>query len=351
MRKAKAFAGLWVAAMGGTLSLERDAAEVIELSSGGRVISIPANPDTIQGFTGDVYLDEFALHQDAEAIWSALFPSISKSRDLRLSVFSRPAGQSGKFYALWKSPASAGWSKHRVDIHQAVVNGCEHDIAELRAGMHDETAFASNYLCEFVDEAYALLSYDLLASCVNDELAYELDGEDLDKCVDLFGGMDIGRKHDLTVIYLIERVGVHHITRGVIELRNTRFAGQMAALDRVMGIRNLRRMCIDQTGLGMQLAEAAEDKYGHRIEPITFTPGVKTELAGLTKRVFEQGHVEIPDERRLIDDLHSVRKVVTTAGNERYEAPRDAGGHADRYWALALALHAADRPSRGWVMA
>jgi len=32
---------------------------------------------------------------------------------------------------------------------------------------------------------------------------------------------------------------------------------------------------------------------------------------------------------------------VTQAGNVRYAAPRDEGSHADRWTAMALALHAA----------
>ena len=42
------------------------------------------------------------------------------------------------------------------------------------------------------------------------------------------------------------------------------------------------------------------------------------------------------------EDLHSVRKVVTAANNIRLDADRDERGHADRFWALALAHHAAD---------
>ncbi len=43
------------------------------LPGGVRIIALPANPMTARGFTGDVLLDEFAMHRDDEAIWSALF--------------------------------------------------------------------------------------------------------------------------------------------------------------------------------------------------------------------------------------------------------------------------------------
>ena len=42
----------------------------------------------------------------------------------------------------------------------------------------------------------------------------------------------------------------------------------------------------------------------------------------------------------LRDDLHSLKRTTTSAGNVRFVADRSENGHADRAWALALALHA-----------
>jgi phage FluMu gp28-like protein len=39
-------------------------------------------------------------------------------------------------------------------------------------------------------------------------------------------------------------------------------------------------------------------------------------------------------------DLRSVTKQTTEAGNIRFTAERTPDGHADRFWALALAVHA-----------
>lgn len=35
----------------------------------GRIIGLPANPETARGFTGDVLLDEFAMHAFDREIW------------------------------------------------------------------------------------------------------------------------------------------------------------------------------------------------------------------------------------------------------------------------------------------
>jgi phage FluMu gp28-like protein len=91
----------------------------------------------------------------------------------------------------------------------------------------------------------------------------------------------------------------------------------------------------------MQLAEELVQKYGSRVEPITMTAPVKESLASRILAVFQKGELYIPDHPPLIDDLHSMQRTVTVAGNIRYAAPREAGSHADRWTALALALHAA----------
>lgn len=48
----------------------------IEMPNGVRLIGLPARPETVRGFTGDVFLDEFAMHKDDREIWAAIFPTI-----------------------------------------------------------------------------------------------------------------------------------------------------------------------------------------------------------------------------------------------------------------------------------
>ena len=52
----------------------RETVEEIGLANGSRIVSLPANADTVRGFSGHIFLDEFAFHRDAHAIWAAVFP-------------------------------------------------------------------------------------------------------------------------------------------------------------------------------------------------------------------------------------------------------------------------------------
>jgi phage FluMu gp28-like protein len=103
---------------------------------------------------------------------------------------------------------------------------------------------------------------------------------------------------------------------------------------------------MDATGLGRQLAERAQERFGaRRVEAVTFTSAVKEELAYPLRAAFERRAVRLPADKHIRADLRAIKKVATTGGQVRFDADRGPGGHADRFWALALAHHAA-RPAQ-----
>ena len=106
-----------------------DKALEVSLPGGSKITALPANPGTARGFSASVFLDEFAFHKDSRAIWKALFPVISAGHDLR--VVSTPNGKGNKFYELMTSDDGA-WSRHTVDIYEAVRQGLPRDIDQLR---------------------------------------------------------------------------------------------------------------------------------------------------------------------------------------------------------------------------
>ena len=340
LRKAALMLPLVTAAADGVVQINKQSAEAIELSTGGRVISLPATAATAQGYTGHVVIDEAAWIPDVDALWTAIVPTISTRKEYRLSVVSTPGPRAGMFHRLWNS-ADDTWSRHRVTIYDAKDGGAPHDVEALRAAVADEVTWRSAYECEFVDEAHALLPYDLLQSRTDAALAYHLNLKTMTGPGNLYAGYDVGRKHDLSVLIVLERVKEEFRWRGAVELRQSPFHEQSELLDSVLRARGVRRLCIDQSGLGMQLAEELVRKHSSRIEPVTMTAPVKESLTSRILAVFQRGSLEIPDHRPLIEDLHSMQRTITIAGNVRYAAPRESGSHADRWTALALALHAA----------
>lgn len=305
---------------------------------GSRITALPANPDTARGFSANVFLDEFAFHKDSGAIWKALFPVISAGWKLR--VTSTPNGKSGKFYEL-DTGSDDVWSRHTVDIYQAVADGLPRDIEELRAGLSDEDAWAQEYELKYLDEASAWLPYDLITSC-EDPAAGNPDNYQGGVC---FVGVDIGRREDLFVIDVEELVGDVLWERERIELKNAKFAEHDAALDDVMLRYRVGRVCMDQTGMGEKPVEDAKRRYGeYRVEGVLFTPPNKLVMATAGKERFEDRTIRIPEgQPKLRSDLHKLRKVSGPTGAPRFVAERDED-HADRTWAKFLAVNAAGGP-------
>ena len=78
---------------------------------------------------------------------------------------------------------------------------------------------------------------------------------------------------------------------------------------------------------------------------IMFTNKSKEEMDYNLRTNFEDKSVFIPNDHDIREDLHSIRRVATKAGNIRFDADSaEVNGHADRFWALALALIACSVP-------
>jgi phage FluMu gp28-like protein len=309
------------------------AMEVI-LPYGTSILALPANPDTARGFSRNVFLDEFAIHKDSKAIWGALFPVVSKGWDLR--VTSTPKGKGNKFYEIMTGDDPV-WSRHIVDIYQAVEDGLDRNIDELRAGMNDEDLWEQEFELKWLDEASSWLSYDLIFSCEDPEAG---DPERYEGGV-CFIGVDIGRRNDLFVIVVLEQVGDVLWLREMVELKRASFAEQDAALDEIMRRYRVARGCMDQTGMGEKPVEDAQRRYGERIEGVLFTGPNKLVMATAGKERFEERTIRIPEGNvPLRGDLHKLRKVMGPTGAPRFVAERD-DDHADRTWAIFLAVNAA----------
>lgn len=311
----------------------------VTFPGGSRITAIPANPDTARGFSANVVLDEFAFHKDSRAIWGALFPVISRS-GLKLRVVSTPNGKGNKFYELMTGKDD-GWSRHVVDIHQAVAEGLDRDVEVLRKGMGDEDLWAQEFELKWLDEASSWLSYDLISGAEHPE-AGKPSGYQGGPC---FVGVDIAARNDLFVIWVDELVGDVLWTREIVAKRRLSFAGQDAELARIFNTYRVVRCAMDQTGMGEKPVEDAKRRHGaSRVEGVLFSPARKLDMATVLKDRVEDRTLRLPAGDRLLRaDLHAVKKQAGATGAPRLVADGDTDGHADRFWAGALAAAAAEQ--------
>jgi len=158
----------------------------------------------------------------------------------------------------------------------------------------------------------------------------------------LYLGLDVARKHDLCVFDVGEKVGDVVWDRLRIEMRGCRFAEIEETLFRLLRLPQVKRACIDATGLGAQLAERAAERFEWKVEPITFTAPMKEELAFGLRADFEERRLRIVCDNQLVADLRGIKKEVSASGNIRFLG-ESGDSHCDRFWAKALRQHAARR--------
>ena len=361
------------------------------------------------------------VYSDAEKIYSALFPSIT--RGFCLEVISTPNGQQGKFYEIAKAaglveqgignresgigkdsptpysplPTPRLWSPHCCDIYEAIRQGLNIDLQILRAGCDDETTWQQEYCCQFISIAENFIPPALVAQCTSAEAAKDCPPQFLASAPrphsdsrlpepripnsEFYLGIDIGRHHDRTVFWVDQVNGAvpepqvadggrgeatprpyggraplgptaqkTAVARLVRTFSNTPFAEQVDFARQLLSLPGpdgrplVRRACIDSTGMGAPLAESLEREFGPRVEPVTFTAAVKEDMAYRVKRRMEQRLDLIPEAPEIARAFGAVKKLVTVAGNTRFDAERTDLGHADEFWAKALADLAAEQP-------
>jgi len=332
-------------------------AYVLEFANGRRIHSMSSNPDAQAGKRGGRVLDEFALHPDPRKLWTIAYPGITWGG--RLEVISTHRGSANYFNELVREVRERGNPKkislHRVTLQEALDQGFLYKLQQslpadderqgmdeaayfdfVKSGCADEESFLQEYMCVPADDAGAFLEYDLIAG-VEYGAGVEWRKREGGR---LYAGLDIGRTEDLTVLWLLEKLGDTLYTREVIELKNMRKSEQEKVIWPIMA--ECDRVCLDYTGLGIGWGDDAQDRFGsYRVECVTFSPRVKEALAYPVRSAMEDRRLRIPYDKHIRADLRSVTKQTTAAGNIRFTAERTPSGHADRFWALALAIHAA----------
>jgi phage FluMu gp28-like protein len=275
-------------------------AYVLEFASGLKIYSVSSNPNALAGKRGHVKLDEFALHQDQRLLYRVAKPVTTWGG--QLSIISTHRGAQTVFNQLIcdikERGNPMGWSLHSVPLQKAVEQGLVERINQkagraesraaflerLRAECIDEEQWLQEYCCVPADESSAFITHDLITACEEPELRL-FDFAQLEAWLKslagrqqppaLYLGVDVARRKDLCVLDLGEKAGDVVWDRMRCELQGRTFSEIETELYRLLRLPRLKRACIDATGLGLQLAERAAERFGWKVEPITFTAAVK----------------------------------------------------------------------------
>lgn len=340
----------------------------------GRIKVLAANPRTARGFSGDLILDEFAFHEDSNAIWEAAEPILSSNPEFVCRIASTGNGKHNMFYRMVTSGSFAVSRVSRTEAHRQGVKVYDPNTRqpitpeEARRKALDKRAYDQNYELTFNDENMALLTAELIQSAqralipideqewTSTSLArmFRAEGE-------LFVGVDVGRNRDISVVTVLEKVGNTKRVIGMLRMAGMRLPAQQRQIEPVCRLPKFRKLCGDMTGLGLGLIEYLQEAPGvgfTRVEGVNFSTtepiterlrndGRKAETAKVTEIMatdllgcFEDRCIEIPADEELHADLRKPEKITSPGGKVSIAASRDDAGHADHFWSIALANRA-----------
>jgi len=332
----------------------------IEFTNMSRIIALAANPDTARGYTGDIVLDEFGFHQDAEAIYKSAYGRMTNP-GYQMRVISTPNGARGKFFELAKQigldggtrpakqPIRLGpqsWSGHWCDVRLAAEEGFPVDLAELRAGC-DEDTWLQEYCANFLAGGSQWISWELFSANIQPGLIVD----DNPRGSGLYAGWDIARNRDFSAVWIDERIGDITWTRAIMLMANVPTPDQTDRVGKLMPC--VHRLCVDSTGMGLPIYETMARNWPGKVESVNFSTQTKEVMATTMKRRLEERKCRLPetvmvngrpDDQLIWQNFRAVRKTITGLGAIRFDAAHDQQqGHADVWWASCLAQAAAEQ--------
>ena len=316
--------------------LEVDKSNIIKVL-GTDIIATSTNFRTAQGWPGDVWFDEFAWVRQQRMLWAAIVPSITAVGG-RVTVFSTPFLPGSHFWEIatnHKGKYDYFWRK-TITIEDAIAQGMPlpGGVDELRM-LFDSESWAMFYECQWAEDGAALLSWELLHALTERTI-------DANKFGRLRGGVDVGRINDRTAVALIgqefarkkwfEKFALLHFESH----KGLPFHHQKSVIQDVDSRFDVENWKVDKTGLGMQLAEELTTQSPERFEGVWFSAGRKQRLALNLLKLCEDKKLILPNDPAVLAQLHAVKKF-TSGTSIKYDADRTEDGHADLFWAIALA--------------
>lgn len=338
---------------------------------GSRVLALSSNPNAVRSQGGDVTLDEFAFHEDPAELYDASQPCLLWHPDSIFEVISSVNGVTDEFWRLSEEAKSGKnrFSYHSIRLDQAVEEGLALKIWKRRIPeFRDVAALNAAFLENVRSGCRTLEAYEREYLCIPALSANLVRPEEFDACAilkdvpeepkadkqynALYVGIDCGRSNDLTDLTLLEmgidRSAPAHLSnvyRYVAHktMWNTPFPIQEKIARRFCGHRALCGGLIDIGSVGRGLAESVRDETGSIVDCWAFTAPRKAAMAERVRQYFQQRRIAVPNDPKLKADICCVTKTQSKeSGAWKYEG-RCADSHGDRFWALALALEAAEQ--------
>jgi phage FluMu gp28-like protein len=364
----------------------------IKFQNGSRILAFSANPQAMAVYGGDVGLDEFAKHPNAQLLWETAQGRITWGFDM--AVWSAHDGDSTLFYRFAQEARTGKgpWNLYyRVTIQDAIELGlldiinkvrktelsADQFLADCRARAGLEEIFQQTYMCNPAPAAASIVDWAAIERCRFDYVierahleAHEVlarfghyhPEEAVEREVRIVGYLrgafarllDTRAKHrlgfdvaasgqgDLAAFYIDEVKGNDLWLQGLLTCRTEDWHFLKTALTFFLRHVPLVQAAGDATGLGRQICWEAARRFSNRLLQVNFGSR-KHELGfslmnqlSLAEKRFPRSELDIAADYSALRKKFVGLRWVFTEGRNLY----NPASHCDIAWAGALATEA-----------
>ena len=211
-----------------------------------------------------------------------------------------------------------------------------------------EAEFNQEYGAQFLDDKYSAFPQKLIDLAITGRRLIQYPNPDYE----YVAGIDLGKRRDASVIYIMHAEANHIYVDSITEIRND-FSGKFWTKMLNTAFELIKRfrcsvVCIDQTSIGDMPSEelinmAAEQNLSCNVRGIDFTRRLKNSRQGIISQLqlkFERGEIHFPFYAKLIRELKNVRFEASQSPNAKLETYGRYVhiGHDDHVIAMALGL-------------
>jgi phage FluMu gp28-like protein len=389
---------------GTTASGEKFTQEVkfnyIKFDNGSRILAFSSNPYAMAVFGGDVGLDEFAKHQQAEKLWETAQGRITWGFDL--GIWSAHDGTDTLFYQFAQEARAGkgGWSYYRVTMEDAVDLGLVEKINETQGTHFTREGFIQDCknrarLPEIYEQAYncnpsgstsAIVPWASIANCQRD---YQIERVHLEagQITELFGefnaanpqarrdrirqfvltsfaglfkqaehhrlGFDVASsgEGDLCCYYIDKKESATLKLSGLLTCRTTDWDFIETAGHTFLQKLTSLKAAGDETGLGRQICWTFAKHYPGIFTAVNFASkkhdmgfSLMNQLS-VAEKQFPKDQPDIASDYFAMRKIFSGKKWVFTEGRNML----NPASHCDIAWAGALSTEAGANATQVWA--
>lgn len=363
----------------------------IKFDNGSRIIAFSANPYAMAVFGGDVGLDEFAKHQNAEKLWETAQGRITWGYDI--GVWSAHDGTDTLFYQFSREAQAAkgGWSHYKVTMEDAVDMGLLEKINAVSGKKQTKEQFIQDcknrarlpeiyeqaYNCNPSGSASSIVPWAQIVQCRVDRKIERVHLEEA-QITEMFGdfskatelvrqnriaefvkssfarvlnnpqhyrlGFDVAAsgEGDLAAIYVDRKETAQFKLDALFTCRTKDWDFLETVLWTMMGHLSGVQGAGDETGLGRQVCWRTTQQFPGRFQGINFS-GKKHEMGfalmnqlSTAEKIFPTDHDDIAQDYFCLRKTYTGGRWVFTAGRNNL----NPNSHGDIAWAGALATEA-----------